>query len=493
MSRLLPLLVASFTLLACMTAPFDGQRVGASTSPVTFEGQYSTSGATVTLEALNTTTGAFDAVTTATVSSSSPVRLWDNDWFSWSRSSVLPSAYWTPGRTGFSAKVRARSGSTSLLGLQEGWDACLGRTIDRTVNDFATECTGHDSPVVTICTSDFSPLGSRRGPCPRRTVDVLDATGATARRYGLPDSTFTFAANPAPRVISWRGDRVTMLDVFDASPSSSRDVSRVGTSGLAWGNFVRLRYPNATTSTAFARFDVDSLAASLGTTLPWGGAVAIRQYDNGECSAFRHWRVVLDTLVPTLETSLRNLALRGHTIDAVPLSRTVLTPVIRTSGGDGAFLTQSFTVRGDGLYMGRLMVKALVIFGASRGRLIATVQSVDATMEAGVVPVILQAFGVIDVASLETEVEDMVRTLVPTLVADAIPLPVVQRVYGRPDGLEVVLADDPRDPLLPALRSAGFCNRPDPAPGGNQSGYFDSLFDPPLRGDPPVFGDPGRP
>lgn len=90
--------------------------------------------------------------------------------------------------------------------------------------------------------------------------------------------------------------------------------------------------------------------------------------------------------------------------------------------------------------------------------------------------------------------EDAVRTIVPGLVSQAVPmLVVVQRLHARPEGLEFILAetvDDVDESLYRALQSLGLCNRSDPATAAPIAGYFDSVFDPPLRGDPPVFGNP---
>lgn len=495
--RLLVSVVATAVCAGCLAVPFDGERVGRQSEAITFVGLHPDPGAGVAVQAFNTQTGRFETIAPTNSGRTLFTTHFGQPWFQWSSTVTLGEAFWTPGSTGFSARIRGQaigSPSTSdMLALQEhGLSCMLG---SRTLSEAIGRCGALNSSEITICTNDFSVSGSRRGPCPRRTVDVLSATGRVERRHVQADRTSSVVAPPAPRLLAWRGDAASFIDIFDASLATNRDESggrMLGTPGLAYGNFIRIRYSRGSTDERFDRFDVDQLARALGTATPWAGAVSFRHYDVGECSFFLSWRQTLEVLTPALESSLASIRSPDSdtALELRPLSRAVLTPILRAGGSDAVRFTQSYTVRGvfdpDGADLGIQLLRAtfrvVVGLSSSHGSIGATIESVEVSTESSVNPEIARMF--------EDNAKAAVRTIVPGIIRRAVPVPVVQRVHARPDGLEFILAETVDDPLFAQFRERRLCNRPDPATATPVAGYFDSVFDPSLPGDPPVFGNP---
>jgi len=475
------------SLSACMSRPFDGQRVPARTSRVEVAGYHASPSGRVNVLAMNTATGAFESVGTSTASAIRFTSLGGVDWYEWNTPVVLGDRFWTSGARGSYARIRAETADGgapfSLYSLQEDWLDCAGRRVSERWTDIVRECSALNTPEATICTDDFVPSGRRRGPCPRRTLDVLGADGRIARRHPLPDQTTTVVDPPFPTRIAWRGDAMSFIDVFDVNLASREDVAWLGTHGMPYGNFIRLRYPNPTESREFRSFNVDSLASGLLPGAGWRGAVSFRQYDPGECSGFLTWREILDLLTAKLEDSLTNAftnASGGH-ITARIASGISLTPILRSgAAGDAVRLGLAVHLTADGLEAGRAVIGVTIGFTATSGALTGTAEQVNVSLTDVALTVIARLFGAPDRATSELRIAAAIRTAVPSLVTSSLP-PIFRgitfyRVYGRPDGIEAVVAESQDDPQFARAQGRGLCERANPDTSSPVAGHFDGLF-----------------
>ncbi len=482
------MMIAAMT--GCIGSPTDGARIGTRTTSIPFNGYHNAAATIIRVEAQNPATGVFANIASAT-SGSGFTSAFGTSWYPWSTSVVVPSTYWRVGRTGARALVRARTdgaGYVTLYGLEEGWTACADPA--GSVTKFRDECTTGNTAA--ICTSDYAPFSSRRGPCPPR---ELVGVGAPDPRRPLPDTTSTQYFSSVPSSIGYRGDADSFIDVFDQTPTA------IGF-GPGGSNVVRIYYPRVSTSTETVSFSPAALAASLGVPVPWNGTRIVRQYDRGECSSVMPWRDVLEAVVPALTTAVQSMTVPGlGTISLTPQSRIVLRPMIRSTGGDAIHLYGTFYLYTPIGYVGTLAVTIDVrIETDATSHLTAVVEpssTVDFQMSAG--GYFLQLFGVASEAQVEALALGEVRAQIPPMIKNLVPssfriLPIFKRVYVRPDALEIVHAEDTTDAVLyPSLATAGLCARPTPVPTAPQTGYMIDLFDPPLPGDPYVFGDTRSP
>lgn len=115
----------------CLMAPLDGSRVDSKNSPIIFNGYLTEANEPVTVEAFNTLTNHWDAITTATSESDVALTLVEGiDLYLWDAGGiVLPDKYWAAGKGGHYARVRAFTGSTPLLRLTRNLDGCYGSEI----------------------------------------------------------------------------------------------------------------------------------------------------------------------------------------------------------------------------------------------------------------------------------------------------------------------------------------------------------------------------
>ncbi len=140
---------------ACMTTPGDGQRVTSKTSTITFQGYSPLPGATVSIKAYYWGFGWFTVGTTTT--STSPVSVWDNDWYYWSKTLTLSSGYWVAGSNGgFRARVYSTDGENNLVSVRTDFSDCLSENLED-INDFAQNCVSHRYPYAEVYTADYEP------------------------------------------------------------------------------------------------------------------------------------------------------------------------------------------------------------------------------------------------------------------------------------------------------------------------------------------------
>jgi hypothetical protein len=476
----------------CIGSPTDGSRIGTRTSSVAFNGYHNAAATVIRVEAQNPSTGAFANIASAMTGSGAAAALGTN-WFPWSTSAVVPTAYWAAGRTGARALIRARTdgaGYVTLYGLEENWMDCMDPA--GSVTKFRDECTTGNT--ATICTSDYAPFSSRRGPCPPR---QLVGTGAPDPRRPLPDTTSTQYFTSVPSSIGYRGDANSFIDVFDVTPNEYG----FGYLGSGNANVVRIYYPRVNSSTETVTYSPAALAASLGTQVPWGGTRIVRQYDRGECSSVMPWRDILDALVPALTETVQSMTVPGlGTISLLPQSRITLRPEIRSTGGDAVHLFGTFVLYTPLGRAGTLDLDVTVRIEPDAGsHLTAVVEplsKVDFHMSAG--GYFLQFFGIASETEVEAAAMGQVRTMVPGMITELVPgayrlLPIFKRVYVRPDALEIVHAEDTTSIYYTPLNNAHLCTRPNPSTIEPATGLMFDLFDPPWATDPRVFGDTRRP
>lgn len=479
----------------CMSTPFDGQRVSSLDKGLVVSGFHATAGAPVEVQAFDAAGGTFVTLARTDATRETGAEMFGQPWYSWSVRTTVPRRFHLPGARGAAVRLRARDagGPRALLALQEDGLGCVGRAAN--LAQVGERCSGLEQGASVICSHDYLHPGSRRGPCPRRTVDVLDGGGNVLQRHVLADTTQTVESPSRPHSIRWRGDAASFVDIFDASFASRRDAARIGTAGLTSGSFVRLHYSRANTDTAFDRHDIEALARALVGATPWSGAVTIRHYDIGECSYLTPWRRILDSVDAALRANIAGLSARPLRVQ--PLSRAVLTPVLRTGASDALRFTQSYSVydREFGVQIARFTLRLTASLAAAADQTLdARPIAVAAEVEPLVVGRFAEVFGSPSPEDTARRVEAAVRERLPGNVRQivlemSLGQRTVKRVHARPEGLELVLAESIDDPLYPLLSGAGMCSRPSPSGSAPQAGYFDSVFDPPLPGDPPVFGD----
>jgi len=93
-------------------------------------------------------------------------------------------------------------------------------------------------------------------------------------------------------------------------------------------------------------------------------------------------------------------------------------------------------------------------------------------------------------AQVEAGIRAQLGTAIPSAVRAAIPaaaqVVAFDRIFERPDGLELVMAEDTTDFQFTAINDAGFCART--MGGAAQTGRLIDLADPPCSL-PPAFGE----
>jgi hypothetical protein len=415
-----------------------------------------------------------------------------------------------------------RSATRQFYALETNWDQCYS-IYNVSPVDFVRECANGGSSTINLCTADYLPFSSRRSSCPGR---LLVGVGPGVRNdlWPLPDSTTTIVPGVVPPSVRWRGDALSFVDIFDTTAIDA----------MGGANVLRVGYPNARASTTELTVDPTTLFATTGVpvaSFPWRSTGAIRQYDRGECSFFLDWRGALNALLTPampgglapLPAAVSAIMIPGvGTVRAEFLSRTSLRPVLRANGEDATQFTQLFALFSS-VYgsIGRLdiSVRFRVVPTPGGGAGLTTVLDPNQTgqridYQPNVVALIGPVFGAPDEATVELRIRNSIETLLPGAVAAAVPAVarflVFRRIFERPDGIELVLAES-RDDLnfaaingaRPDLCGTGLmgsvaCNVTTPAAAcrapaattGARTGLLFSLFDPVLPSDPPVFGDP---
>jgi hypothetical protein len=319
----------------------------------------------------------------------------------------------------------------------------------------------------------------------------------------LPEATTTLVPANVPASIRWRGDAISFIDVFDTPNMDS----------LLSTNVVRVFYPNSRSSTAEAPFAPTAIFASM--PLPpwpgapgWRGARAIRQYDRGECSFFMPWRTALNALVnppsvgqpAPLEAALQNLMVPGvGTVNVVATSTLNLRPILRVNGQDALKFSGNFNIYTTSFgFVGTLNLQIQLRIipqpGPPMTAGLSAIVETDSTVVdymPNAISSIGAAFGLSQTeAQVEAGIRAQLNAAIPNAVRAAIPtaaqVVAFDRIFERPDGLELVMAEDTTDLQFSLISAAGFCGRP--TGGSAQTGRLVDLADPPCSL-PPALGE----
>jgi len=139
-----------------MTGPVDREydpNITFRSSPVTFQGNGTASGATVKIFAWNFSTSAWNQVGTTTTGGGASS--WQGyDWYEFSTSLTLANSYWTAGAGGgYRAQVRAEFGSSStdMMTVRGDWATCFADNFG-SIDDVYYECQAPESPVSNVMT-----------------------------------------------------------------------------------------------------------------------------------------------------------------------------------------------------------------------------------------------------------------------------------------------------------------------------------------------------
>ena len=522
------------SLPGCVLGPTDGDRVGSRDSSIGISGVETVEGFEVDVEAFNVNTERFEAVARARSErdvSAFIGSFFGGSWYAWSYRLVLPDEYWSPGDRGFSTQLRVRSVADRRIApfsapLRERWGRCLADNRNEDILTVAGRCrTPGDT--ITLCTDNYFVGGIRRGPCPPRELEAIGTAASVTRGQGLlrlEERTSTFVQGEQFNSIRLRGDGASFVDVFDRSLATETDRDILDSRGPLFSSFVRIYYPESRDSTERTTVNLEEVLSDmpLPRGLEWEGARSVRFYDTGACSLVLTWREIMDLLydaMPDFLNDARDTIREEFGLNNVRLvirpdsRRTVLNPILRTGKSDAINLFQvlDVDVRGDlvggGVRLGGLDATldiTAAIRADARG-LVVDVENLNVTLdrlEGFWLRVFRRVFGLDDLDGRAEEVRADIAAQLNTSITNALGmlnnLIRVRRVHARPEGFEFVLAETQDDPQFATVQTFGplvfpgqnLCNRPDGSPAQQfATGLYTSVFEPPLRSDPPVFGN----
>lgn len=408
----------------------------------------------IQVSALSGATGAFERL-------SAPVELDRNlvtsvyfgeRWSAWETRVQLASEYWLPGASGFRAVLRVTAGGSPATFFGEGLANCAPRFLGGSLAEMLDGCGAPGAPL-TVCTQDYVHPGARRGPCPSRLLDVRPAGGESRRVYP-GDGTETLALEGAPGTFALRGDSASFVDVFD-SPVDSPAPGAFSV-GVSRGSFVRLFYRGEKASNESESFDWGSIRAGVPAGLSLGLPQTLRFYDRGECSA----RVSLEQLLPRVESVMLRALQPLVAAGSGQLERTTLVPVLRV-GADAlaARLRLRVTVPSPSAVAGthRLVIGVQAGLSQFAETLEFEREHFSVRVPDGVeAEAVFAGLGLPPQAQTEADLQEAfwreggfeLDEFLGGLPLAGVPL---QRVFLTPEGLELVVVDDPESPLLEAL------------------------------------------
>jgi hypothetical protein len=187
---LLSVLLAAVLMTAsgCMLAPFDGQRVAATTSTISFSGYDLSPNQPVSIQAWNFSQNQWVQIGTTTSSATVSLTYPDgSELYGWSYSAVLPAAYWAAGASGHYARVRSMGDGYNFISVRGDWGSCFNES--PTVTDFSNNCRSHRNPEAYVYTNDYQhgPPGCANVPAVSKTRYTLAEIPACQRAaiFGL--------------------------------------------------------------------------------------------------------------------------------------------------------------------------------------------------------------------------------------------------------------------------------------------------------------------
>lgn len=472
----------SLLVSGCVLEPFQGQQVADIEAPIRLSGfvpEPLSVFRNIEVSALSGTTGSFESLASEVVIDRNLLTsaYFGEQWSAWETQVQLSSEHWLPGDAGFRAVLQATAGGSPATFFGEGLADCAPRFIESSLAEMLDGC-GFPGQPVTVCTADYVHPGARRGPCPSRLLDINPASADLRRMYPA-DRTETFALNDSPGTFSLRGDSASFVDIFD-SPVGGLAPGAYS-AGVSRGSFVRLFYSQQKSSRELQEFDWGAIRSGVPSGLSLGLPQTLRFYDRGECSA----RVSLEQLLPSVESVLLGALEPLMTAGSGQVERATLVPVLRTgSDAIAARLRLAIVVPSPSPVAGMHRVTVSVQAGLS-----AVAEDLEFEREHFSVAVpagvdaadLFEGLGLGGPIEAEAAFEDAfwsqgaaaLQEALGDLPVSALPL---QRVFLTPEGLELVLVDDPENPTREALLATEpqLCAR-EPSAAGVEYGSFEAL------------------
>ncbi len=418
-------------------------------------------------------------------SSSSPSQAYHGeDLYGWSASAVLPSYAWKPGLTGYTSQVRARHEGRSLFTFDMSPTevvSCLQQSSGW--SDFAETCTSEESGVVTLTTPDYEPGD----------VNVQVLSGGIVRRSSAHAFETTSSETSAPFThMKWETSETDrnnwFVDVFAENHLTAHDSMFLRIPGNTSWDINLVGHFNALPRAEILTQDVTSFRS-------------YRIYDQGACSDIRSWRSIYELVRDDLDGVLAAAAAAddadGNTIRSLRLNANpTVTPLYANvpgaseseQNGFALYIPVTAQVHQGITHAVNFHLRVKIGLETSGSDIVSKLLSVDvenvaaastlASLIDAVVPDFIEDQIEAQLPGLETEIEEALPSI-------ATPKP-LHRLHSRPEGIEVVLAEDASDPNYAELSAFGLCTRP--SVSGSKVGFSGTVFDSPsIRPDPPIF------
>ena len=155
-------IIVSLVTFGCMSLPMHEQKFANTTDPVTFTGATAAPSSPIRIEGYTPENG-WQKIT-ETVTGTNPYPQYDQQWYIWATTSQIEDFwYHEPASVGFTAKVRARAGGPTGIGLLPmKSDPPAGTCFrdNRTLGDFITNCIAQtDGGFAQLYTTDYRDFG----------------------------------------------------------------------------------------------------------------------------------------------------------------------------------------------------------------------------------------------------------------------------------------------------------------------------------------------
>jgi hypothetical protein len=395
-----------------------------------------------------------------------------------------------PGASGRAAIVAPALSPFLFLYARPDVSTCSAAS--SSLDEYKRQCRG--LPAL-VCSDDYRPLGSEpipggfKNPGPRltgcpRTRKVSIGGGDTKVTFtptrGPVTTTISLASwthrsqNPLP--VELASDVTSFLEIHDSDPASTRDLAIFGTHGTQGGTFRRVIEGYGAAPDRRMTESVGPEQPRLKTALANPtGISGFKYYDSGVCSVVLPWRTLLNEIARRVESAVSTSA--GGPIKAYVTGWTSLTPILKTADfinkeSQGAFsFAAGIVAQGEklgftGEFQGLLQMTAELNFfeGEPSVRLV----NFDLRQTGGNVFLDLaEALGGVNVDEQLQRIRAIVEAQLPEQLLSVVRSAqgFVRRTNYRPEGIELVLADDITDPAFPLMRAAGICEPITPGEG----------------------------
>ena len=452
---------------------------------VSFSGYVFERNAPVQVDVQRVSDGSWQPLRSVQSSNSSSYAHHGSDFYGWSASAVLPAYAWKPGLTGYTSKVRATHNSGSLFTFDMAPTevySCLQDSSDW--SNFVETCTSEESGIVTLTTPDYVPGD----------VNVQALSGGIVRRSSAHGFETVSSETSSPFThMKWEtseADRNNwFVDVFAENHLTAHDSMFLRIPGNTSWDINLVGHFNALPRAEILTQEVSSFRS-------------YRIYDQGACSDIMPWRDIFELATGDLGNLLADAAASDDAGDNAIRSlrqaagQATLTPIYAdapgaTEGEQNGFAlyipiaaeVHEITTHGVNFHL-----RIKIGLETEGSNVVSNLLSVEvenvaaASTIASIVNAVVPGF-----------IEDKLAEQLPALSAQisaalpAISTPAqLHRLHSRPEGIEVVLAEDATAPGFSLLNTLGYCARPSVT--SSRVGFSGSVFEfPNTRQDPPIF------